>query len=95
MISSTYSIIKRVASSYLIQKQVKRKGRSSLNKGAFNKRNKLYDYSCSKARKLFESAAKHLSRYPKDPVMRGKYIKCKNSIKLGKGEKREVREIII
>ena len=38
IISSTNSIIMRVANSCLTQKQVKRKGRSSLNKGAFEKR---------------------------------------------------------
>ena len=53
MISSTNSIIMRVANSYLIQKQVKRKGKSTLNKGAFKKRKKWYDYSCSEARKTF------------------------------------------
>ena len=41
MISSTNSIIMRVANSCLTQKQVKRKGRSSLNKGAFKKRKKV------------------------------------------------------
>ena len=81
MISSTNSIIIRIAKSCLTQKQIKRKGRSSLNKGAFKKRKKWYDYSCSEARKIFRSAAKSLSRYPKDPVVRGKYIKCKKQYK--------------
>ena len=80
MISSTNSIIMRVANSCLTQKQIKRKGRSSLSKGAFKKRKKWYDYFCSEARKIFESAAKNLSRYPKDPVVRGKYIKCKKTV---------------
>ena len=56
MIISTNSIIMRVANSCLTQKQVKRKGRSSLNKSAFQKK-KWHDYSCSEARKTFESAA--------------------------------------
>ena len=41
MISSTNSIIMRVAKSCLTQKQIKRKGRSSLNKGAFIKKKKV------------------------------------------------------
>ena len=89
MISSTNSIIVRVAKSCLTQKQVKRKGRSGLNKGAFKKRKKWYDYSCSEARKIFESAAKNLSRYPKDPIVRGKYIKCKKQYKTLVKEKKE------
>ena len=90
MISSANSVIMRAVNSYLTQKQVKRKGRSSLNKSAFEKRKKWYDYSCSEARKTFEAAAKNLSRYPKDPVVRGKYIKCKkSSIKLWSRRKKE------
>ena len=96
IISSTTSIIMRVANSCLTQKQVKRKGRSNLNNGAFKKRKKWYDYSCSEARKIFESAAKTLSCYPKDPVVRGKYIKCKKQYKtLVKEKKRAFRENIL
>ena len=40
MINSTNSIIMRVANSCLTQKQGKRKGMTSLNKGAFKKRKK-------------------------------------------------------
>ena len=96
MISSTNSIIMRVAKSCLTQKQIKRKGRSGLNKGAFKKRKIWYDYSCSEARKIFESAAKNLSHYPKDPIVRGKYIKCKKQHKtLVKEKKRAFRESIL
>ena len=53
-------------------------------------------YSCNEARKIFESAAKNLSRYPKDPVVRCKYIKCKKQYKtLVKEKKRAFRENIL
>ena len=53
------------------------------------KEKKWYDYSCSEARKIFESAAKYLSHYPKDPVVRGKYIKCKKQYKTLVKKKKE------
>ena len=96
MICSTNAIITRVANSCLTQKQVKRKGRPSLNKSAFKKRKKWHGYSSSKARKTFESAAKNVSRYPKDPVVRGKHIKSKKQRKsLVKKKKRAFRENIL
>ena len=96
IISSTNSIIMRVAKSCLTQKQTKRKGRSGLSKSAFKKRKKWYDYSCNEAGKIFESTAKNLSHYPKDPIVRGKYIKCKKQYKtLVKEKKRAFRESIL
>ena len=60
------------------------------------KTNSTDNYSWSEARKIFESAANNLSRYPKNPIVRGKYIKCKKQYKtLVKETKRAFCENIL
>ena len=60
------------------------------------KKKKWFDKSCEEAKKEAESAIKNLRRYPKDPVVRGRYNKLKKQYKtLIRTKKRMFRESIL
>ena len=69
--------------------RVKRSARRSKNKNWFDK-------DCETAKKEFLVAAETLQRYPKDPIVRGKYHKLKTDYKLlVKYKEHSFREIML
>ena len=60
---------------------VLRKYRIRKKVGQAHKNKKWFDKDCETLKSEVLSAARNLQRYPKDPIVRGRYHKLKKSIK--------------
>ena len=56
-------------------------GKKTKSNSNVSRNKKWFDNDCEKAKKELTAALKNLNRYPKDPVVRGKYHKMKKEYK--------------
>ena len=76
--SITRVICKNAAKCFEIKRRARKKTKSISN---VSRNKKWFDKDCEKAKKELTAALKNLNRYPKDPIVRGKYHKMKKQYK--------------
>ena len=76
--SITRVICKNAAKCFKIKRRTRKKTKSNSN---VSRNKKWFDKDCEKAKKELTAALKNLNRYPKDPIVRGKYHKMKKEYK--------------